>query len=176
MPSPAAVTEHYPPCPRTSWMETQLHLIHFWFSSFSFLSLCSAPLLSFSVCRVSMSPTPLLCHQLALLVSKSWSHCACVALFMFSITHMLSMLSTIIKLILDMHIYIVFFYQPLTSPWQSFVDALASQPYFSQNGSSLMFWCALVPKPKSKSTPRCPFINILCQLNEWYSVAGRDET
>lgn len=39
---------------------------------FCFCSLC--------VC-VLISPTPLLCHQLGLSVSKSWSHCACLAFF-----------------------------------------------------------------------------------------------
>lgn len=55
------------------------------FHFFLFLSLCSAPLLSFSLCCVSMSPTPLLCHQLAPLVSKRWSHCACAYFFIFII-------------------------------------------------------------------------------------------
>lgn len=75
------VTELHPSSPWTSWMETQLHLIHFWFSFFFFLSLCSTPLLSFSLCCVLISPTPLLCHQLGPLVSKSWSHCACSCSF-----------------------------------------------------------------------------------------------
>lgn len=92
MPSPAfgewAPRFLLPTPPWASWMETQLHLIHFWFSFF-FFSCPSVLLLCFPslLCCVLISPTPLLCHQLALLVSKSWSHCACVALFLFSITH-----------------------------------------------------------------------------------------
>lgn len=76
-----------------------------------FLSLCSTPLLSFSL-YVFISPTPLLCHQLAPSVSMSWSHCACP--FCFLITHLYACMSRNMfhKLKLDMHIYIV-----TINPW-----------------------------------------------------------
>lgn len=34
---------------------------------------------------VLISPTPLLCHQLGPSVSKSWSHCACLAFFLYNL-------------------------------------------------------------------------------------------
>lgn len=103
------------------------------FHSFFFLSLCSTPLLSFSLCCVSISPTPLLCHQLAPLVSKSWSHCACVALFLFLITHMYA--CTVVAFHKHIHrtnighAYPHCYDQPLTSPGRNsgFTTSLLSK-------------------------------------------------
>lgn len=102
------------------------------FHSF-FLSLCSTPLLSFSLCCVLISPTPLLCHQLAPLVSKSWSHCACVALFLFLITHMYA--CTVVAFHKHIHrtnighAYLHCYYQPLTCPGRNsrFTTSLLSK-------------------------------------------------
>lgn len=71
-----------------------VHKHHGWkpnsISFFFFLSCCSAPLLSFSLCVVCQCHPLHCCHQLAQLVSKRWSHLACFLLFLFTITHMLS--------------------------------------------------------------------------------------
>lgn len=129
--------------PWISWLETQFHLIHFWFSFFFFLSLCSTPLLPFSLCCVLISPTPLLCHQLAPLVSKSWSHCACVALFLFLITNMYAW--TVVAFHKHIHwtntghAYLHCYYQPLTSP-QFFVETVDLPPHFFQNGGPDTIW------------------------------------
>lgn len=110
MPSPPLVTEHYPP-PHSFLV----------FICFFFLSLYSTPPLSVSC--VKISPTPLLCHQLAPSVSKSWSHCACVALFLFSflITHVQYACTAVafhkhIHWTNTGHAYLHCYYQPLTSP------------------------------------------------------------
>lgn len=114
-----------PPSPHPlwiSWMETRLHLTHFWFSFFFFpVPLFYSSALLLSVLCVIISPTPLLCHQLALLVSKSWSHCACIALFsVFLITHMYA--CTVVAFhkhihqTYIVHAYLHCYYQPLTSP------------------------------------------------------------
>lgn len=88
MPSPTLVTEHYHPCSRTSWMKTQLHFIHFFF--FPVPLFCSSAFF-FSLCVVCQCHPHHCCHQLVQLVSKRWSHCACLILFLFSITLLLSM-------------------------------------------------------------------------------------
>lgn len=123
------------------------------FILFFFLSLCSTPLLSFSLCCVLISPTPLLCHQLGPLVSKSWSHCACVAIFsVFWITHMCMhgvlwhSTNAFIELILDMHSCTVAInsWLPLAGFWR---NSRCVTSLLSKRGSR----CSLVDMPKIKN-------------------------
>lgn len=123
------------------------------FILFFFLSLCSTPLLSFSLCCVLISPTPLLCHQLGPLVSKSWSHCACVAIFsVFWITHMCMhgvlwhSTNAFIELILDMHSCTVAInsWLPLAGFWR---NSGCVTSLLSKRGSR----CSLVDMPKIKN-------------------------
>lgn len=146
------------------------------FHSFFFLSLCSTPLLSFSLCCVLISPTPLLCHQLGPLVSKSWSHCACVAIFsvFWSHTRMHGVLwhstNAFIELILDMHIYIVAInsWLPLAGFWRNsgFITSL-----LSKWGSRCSFgWYAQNQEFEvMRMLIRLSFILMFWQQNEWHS-------
>lgn len=124
------------------------------FHSF-FLSLCSTPLLSFSLCCVLISPTPLLCHQLAPSVSKSWSHSACIALFLFLITHMYAWAVVAFHKHIHRtnigHAYLHCYYQPLTSS-----GSLNLLPHFFQGVQIQYDWHAVVQKLKLRRTLRHP--------------------
>lgn len=98
---------------------------------FCFRSLC--------VCAL-ISPTPLLCHQLGPSVSKSWSHCACLASFFFffppDFAHKhVCMDSCGIPQTLSLHTDLHLYYQPLTSSKNVDLPLI-----FFQKGGSRYIW------------------------------------
>lgn len=138
------------PPPELHGWKTQLHLIHFWFS---FLFFCPSVYSSALLLSVLISPTPLLCHQLAPSVSKSWSHCACIALFLFLITHMYA--CTVVAFHKHIHrtyighAYLHCYYQPLTSlaVWIYHLTFL-----FKMGVNTQYDWYALVQKLQLRTT------------------------
>lgn len=116
-------------------------LIFILFFFFVSVPLLYSSALLLSLCCVLISPTPLLCHQLAPLVSRSCSHCACVAFSFFDHTH-LQFACTVVAFHKHIHrtsigrAYLHCYYQPLTSPGRSsgFITSLCFLEYESRYG------------------------------------------
>ena len=106
---------------RHGWKPPHPFLIFILFFCPSVLFFCFRSLCVY----VLISPTPLLCHQLGPSVSKSWSHCACLAFIYLFCLLLLTNMYAWTFVAFHKHIYCILTYISTINLW------LPSRLYFS---------------------------------------------